>query len=113
MEYQKFKKIIETQKKIDAKNDLAYKAGIEIINFLDDFYVIQKVLIEEIYGEDGYDLYTWFCYENDYGKEKSKINKKSEVQDNNNRASAWDKDGNPICYSIKSTWEFLEKNYKK
>jgi hypothetical protein len=37
-----------------------------------------------------------------------KIREKGETQ-----YGASDENGNPICYSIKSTWQFLEKNYKK
>jgi len=28
------------------------------------------------------------------------------------RYGACDENGNPICYSIESTWEYLEKNHR-
>jgi hypothetical protein len=54
--------------------------------------------MKEIYGEEGVDWFSWFCYENDYGQ---------------GGLEAWDENKNPICYSFESLWEYLEKLRQK
>jgi len=41
------------------------------------------------------DWWSWFCYENDFGQKG---------------LEAWDADKKPICYDLKSLWEFLDAN---
>lgn len=78
--------------------------------------------IETSYGEGGLDWVNWFIYESEYGQrdwstsDSYKMNedgtseivhKKGEV-----RFGAYDEEGNPICYSYESLWEYLEDNCK-
>ncbi len=74
----------------------AYKLKIDLMEFVNGYHVIISTLITEIYGEDGYEWYYWFCYENNYGQ---------------GILTANEADGTPICYSHKSLWEYLEKNH--
>jgi len=122
MEYSQFAEIILRLKKHSENVDKAYKLKIDLIDFNDDLNRIIDILIKEIYGEEGYDWFTWFCYENDFGEKDwsglpcysmvdgkmIKIHEVGEV-----RFGAHDENGNPICHSIESTWEYLEKNYNK
>jgi len=62
----------------------------------------------------------WFIYESDYGQKDwselptYRINEdgKSELiyEKGEIRFGAYDGDGNPICYSYESLWEYLEHN---
>ena len=97
MTYENFLKVIEKQQSLDKQINEAYKLKIDLVDFVDGYHEIITTLIKEIYGSDGYEWYSWFCYENDYGI---------------NGVRAWDKDENPICYSFESTWEYLETNCK-
>lgn len=98
MEYSEFLKVISGQKEASEKVHEAYKLGIDLIEFVEIYESISSILIKEIYGEEGADWYSWFCYENEYGEKG---------------VQAWDENEQPIFYSIESAWEYLEANYKK
>ena len=95
MEFQTFTKILSLLKESDATIDAAYKLKIDLIEFNEPLQRIIEILISEIYGEEGHDWFTWYCYDNEWGKKG---------------ANAWDADKNPICYDDRSLWEYLEKN---
>jgi hypothetical protein len=65
-----------------------------LIDFVDPYHGIIHSLIREIYGDEGLDWWSWFCYENDFGR---------------GTLEAWDENETPICYDLKSLWEYLEK----
>ena len=95
MEYSRFLKVtLQLQAQDRIIRDL-YKKKIDIIEFVDPYSDIISELIKEVYGETGYDWWSWFCFENDYGQ---------------GTLEAWDENKNPICYSFESLWEYLEKN---
>jgi hypothetical protein len=106
MTYENFLKIILKQEVLDEQIKEAYKLKIDLIEFVDRYHEIITILIKEIYGEDGYEWYSWFCYENDYGRKDWGV-KGGEIQ-----YGATDENGNPICHSFKSLWEYLEQNCK-
>ena len=122
MTYENFLKIILTQQKLDRQITAAYELKIDLIDFVDDYNKIISILIQEIYDEEGYDWYSWFCYENDYGQKdwsttsSYKENEKGEIEleykAGEVRHGAHDEEGNPICYSFESLWEYLENNHK-
>lgn len=97
MTYKKFKKVILDLKKQDQIILDLSKMGLDLFNFVDPYQSCVSDLIKEIYGDIGHDWWSWFCYENNYGKGNLK---------------AWDYDGTPICYDLKSLWEYLEKTKK-
>lgn len=99
MTYENFLKVtLSLQKEGRVISDL-YKLNIDLIEFVDPYHKIICTLIEEIYGTNGLDWFNWFCWENDFGQ------KGLEAFDNGNR----------ICYSHESLWDFLEtiKKYEK
>lgn len=89
--------IIDKLKKQNDINNQLSKLNVNLVEYVDSYYVVIETLIEEIYGEEGSEFFNWFCYENDFGNELSKENPK-----------AWDKDDNPICYDVQSLWKELE-----
>jgi len=97
MTYSDFSVIVETLKKqSDLLNDLYHK-NVDLFEIVDPYYVVIRILLTEIYTAEGYDWFSWFCYENDFGTGTLDAN---------------DENG-PICYDVKSLWEFLETNYNK
>ncbi len=97
MTFEKFEKLINDLQTQDEVVHSLYKSKVDLIDFVDPYQGIIHDLIREIYGEDGLDWWSWFCYENDYGR---------------GTLEAWDADETPICYDLKSLWEYLEKNKK-
>ena len=81
MEYSEFLKVILGQKEASEKVHEAYKLGIDLIEFVEIYESISSILIKEIYGEEGADWYSWFCYENEYGEKG---------------VQAWDENEQPI-----------------
>ena len=98
MEIERFKKIVETLRDSSDMMDQLYKLKVDLIDFTDPYNLVIHQLIEEIYGKEGEDWWSWFCYEKDFGR--------GEVE-------AWDKDGNKICYDIESLHRLLETEYKR
>jgi hypothetical protein len=98
MTYETFLKItLELQRQERIVDDL-YKSKIDLLEFIDPYHGLIHLLIKEIYGEEGVDWWSWFCYENDYGQ---------------GGLEAWDENKNRICYSHESLWEYLEKLRQK
>jgi hypothetical protein len=94
MTYETFLKLtLELQRQERIVDDL-YKSKIDLLEFIDPYHGLIHLLIKEIYGEEGVDWFSWFCYENDYGQ---------------GTLEAWDENKNRICYSFESLWEYMEK----
>jgi len=94
MTYKTFMKINERIKEQhELILDLSQK-NIDLIEFVDPYHHIISDLIKEVYGDEGYDWWYWFIYDNDFGT---------------GNLTANDKNGNSICYDYQSLWEYLEK----
>lgn len=121
MTYERFLKITTTLKMQDEISREISLKGLDLINFLEPYHTVITELIKEVYGEEGYDWWSWFCHESDYGTKvwKGPIYKRDEngvLELSGDQVPKWgasDADGNPICYSFLSTWEYLEKNHNK
>jgi hypothetical protein len=102
MEYGDFLKVtLGLQQESRVVSDL-YDRKVDLIEFADKYHTIISTLLKSIYGEKGLDWFQWFCYENDFGQ-KSCIG-----EDGEPTSCATDENGEPICYSFESLWEFLE-----
>ena len=97
MELEKFTEIIHTLEKLQERQAAAYKLGIDLSDFTDDFHGIINELFKTIYGTEGYDWISWYAFEKDFGRAK---------------AYAATRDGEPICFDIPSLWKELEENCK-
>jgi len=102
MEYGEFLKVIlSLQKEGRVVSDL-YDRKVDLIEFVDPYHTIISILLKSIYGEKGLDWFQWFCYESDFGQSVYTD------KEGNPTPGATDENGNPICYSFESLWEFLE-----
>lgn len=93
MTYEKFGYLIHLLKEIGESVHAANSIKVDLIEFVDPYHNIITSLLKEIYGDEGEDWISWYCYERGFGAK--------ELQ-------AFDKDGNPICYDLKSLWEHVE-----
>ena len=102
MEYGDFLKVaLGLQQESRVVSDL-YDRKVDLIEFADQYHTIISTLLKSIYGEKGLDWFQWFCYENDFGQ------KSCTGEDGEPTPCATDENGEPICYSFESLWEFLE-----
>ena len=95
MTYENFLSIILRLKKQDRTISKLYEQQVDLLDFADPYNSIIFDLFTEIYGEEGCDWISWFCYENEYGEKGM---------------GAWDENKELICQNISSLWEFLEKS---
>ena len=121
MTYEHFEKLMNANKDYLEKMQKIYDIGIEFKGELEFMLCIEKIFdtaIESEYGKGGAETILWFMYDNDWGKkdwrgdtwgydQKGKIVK---IAGNVDGYGMHDKNGNPICYDLKSLWEYLESN---
>jgi hypothetical protein len=115
MEYERFLKITLSLQRETRRLDELHNMGINLHNFVDPYISMVEELMREVYGDEGYDWWSWFCWEADFGQRDWSI---SRYHDNDDieeepRWGAYDSDGKPICFSFESTWNYLEKNYAR
>lgn len=113
MKYKDFLTLIMTNKKLGEDLSELHDIGFD---FFEGKYQIMGH-IERIvntafgthYDEDGVEWINWFMYESDYGQKDW-----SKYDDSESKSiyGARDKDGNPICYSYETLWEYVEANHK-
>ena len=118
MTYERFLKIIMTLKNQDERIDNLYQNKVDLIDFVDPYQSVITELIKEVYGEDGYDWFSWFCYDNEYGHKvfdtsipRYRRNESGEmalIEEKDRIYGAIDKDGKPMCYDFESLYNYLE-----
>lgn len=99
MRFEKFKEIIDLKVRIAQRIHQSYELGIDLVNFFDEFDMVNSLLWEEILTTEGVGWLNWFLYEKGYihdgvGRENMK---------------AWDVDKNEICKDLVSLYEMLVK----
>lgn len=119
MNYELFLKVLLSLQKQEKVINTLYKNKVDLINFVDPYHEIISDLIKAIYGEEGYVWWSWYCYESDFGTKDWSIYPSYERNNEGVmvktreagefRYGATDENGNPICYSHESLWEYLEK----
>ena len=125
MKCEEFRKIIETYRNGMTMISELYDLGFDL---MEGKFKLSEILdkqfhtsLELVYDEIGIGWIDWFVYESEYGtKDYSKIptyitnDKGIKVLDElkSDGYGAHDINGEPICYSIESLWEYIEKNYK-
>lgn len=107
MKYEDFLELIETNKKLTEMYSELHDIGIDFFEGKYKLVILTEnlfnITLGSHYNEDGVEWVNWFMYENEFG---------DPYEDGNPRLSAIDSDGSPICYSVKSLWEYLEKHHK-
>ena len=98
MKFKDFKNYLDKTKKVSDNIDSLYKLNIDLINFSDQFFEVELLLLREIYTEEGIDWITWYRFER---------------HNDDTNPQAWDENKNPICGSPKALWEYVEKHHKK
>ena len=119
MTYEDFLAVGLRLQKIEKVRLELMKLGVDVLNLFDPYDEIVNVLIKEIYGEEGLDWFSWFCYESEFGqKDWSKAATYIKNDDGTStkmheageqRYGATDKEGNPICYDWESLHLYLEQ----
>ena len=93
MRFESFEYLIDKLKERSDFDHRFYALGLDIQNIVDPLHQIISHLLKVYYGEEGENWISWFLYE----------------RRDSDDAQAWDKDGNEICYDIKSLWVCVEE----
>lgn len=101
MTRQEFTQLIKTYKEFSENVSTMYDIGVDL---MEGKYPISshcdkllELCITSYWGVKGWDWVSWFVYENEYGEKEY---------------GAWDTDGTPICYSVDSLYDFLQKEHR-
>ena len=102
MQLNEFQNLLEKYKAFSDKISELHDIGFDFYEgkypLMSDVEKLFDISIASHYNEKGADWIDWFIYETDYGK------KDLEGRDEND---------NPICYDVKSLYEYVEKHHKK
>lgn len=119
MKYEDFLFVGLQLQKQDKVIDKLNEFNVDLIHLVDPYHMIIDKLIKEVYGEEGADWFSWFCYEADFGTKDWSLQASYEYDKDGilveahkvgeARWGATDEEGNPICYSWESLWEYLEE----
>ena len=97
MNLKTFTTLIEGLKRYHEKKDNAYKLGIDVLSFDDDYYrEVVRPLMAEIFTEEGMDWINWYLYE------RGSIISEEPLK-------AFDKEGNEICFDIPSLYDLIKE----
>lgn len=101
MTYKQFLTVLLNYKQYNEIISEAHSMGIDLIqgkfSTIDNVEDILEASITSHYGEEGWEWVEWFIWENDYGQKGMEATH----------------DGEPICHSFESTYEYLQKYYHK
>ncbi len=71
--YETLLKIGLNLQKINRRSlDLYQKYQIDLINYEDDYETVITTLLKEVFNEEQYEWFEWFCWENDFGQKEWK-----------------------------------------
>lgn len=122
MTYEYFLKLLLAYKKLEEEFSELHDLGFDFYEgkykLSETVYSLFQTTLELHFTEDGVDWINWFIYENDWGtKDWSKYKKLSSDgklidSDPIDVYGATDENGNPICHSFESTWEYVKQYLK-
>jgi hypothetical protein len=100
MNLKTFTRFIEGLEKYQDKRDKAYKLGIDILDFDQDYYrEVIRPLMSEVFTEEGMDWINWYLYD------RPSLSGGKDLE-------AFDKDSKPICFDIPSLYDTIKEYLK-
>ena len=128
MNYELFEKTLMSYKKFQSNIYAHYDFGIQSVSegphsLSEHVEELISSFITSHYGEEGWEWVEWFIYESKWGEKDWSVVKTYKAREDGGleevdkgdytKYGAFDKDGNPICYSFESLYDYLEKEFKK
>jgi hypothetical protein len=123
MTYSQFLQILLSHKKFSEDISSLYDIGFDLMdgkyNLSRPIETMLESSITSVYGNEGWEWVSWFIWESDYGQTDFSANNTCRLKEDgtielvpSSIYGAHDENGNPICYSYDSLWEYLETNHK-
>jgi hypothetical protein len=124
MEYSYFITLLLGYKKFSEDITSLYELGFDLMGgrycLTSPVELMLTATIKSHYGKEGWEWVEWFIWESDYGqKDFSTTRTYQQKEDGTTEVveskpyGAYDENGNPICHSYESLWNYLEKNHKQ
>lgn len=98
MNFEAFKKLIETIQNINERSHTLYQLKIDLMDYDEDYQNVISTLMDAVFTEEGTDWIDWYLYER--------------VSHNGEILKAYEKDGSEICHNIESLWETVKPYVK-
>lgn len=98
MTFNEFNKLVKTLKSFEERRKELQKLDVDLLEYDAPLWTAFKILLVEVYGESGYDWFTWFIWERDFGKRTD--------------LTATDENGKAICRTVRELWQYLEEGRK-
>lgn len=98
MKLEVFKEIIALLQEQEHKIDKAYKAEVDLVNFIDPISTVVGLLIGSAFGKDSKETFDWWCYEKEWGTRKD--------------LTMTTADGTALCETIEELYDYLVENAK-
>jgi len=121
MEYGEFLSILLPYKKFQEDTSELNSLGFDFFEgkyeLVGSVYKMFQNTINILFTKEGVEWIEWFIYESDWGmkdwSQKSRmIDGKLIEKDPSDIYGARDENGNPICYSFESLWEYVKQYLK-
>ena len=123
MTYSHFIQILLSYKKFSEDISSLYEIGFDLMEgkykLTTPIEMLLRASIESHYGDQGWDWVSWFIWESDYGQKDFSVTPTYLTKEDGTNElvastvhGATDENGNPICYSYESLWEYLQENHK-
>lgn len=120
MEYKNFLEILMTYQKFQRQtselNDMGFDFFEGKYDLCNTIYKMFQSTIKTLFTEEGVEWIEWFIYENDWGtkdwSEYKSFENKEEMLNPKSVYGAFDENGEPICYSFESLWDYVKQYLK-
>jgi hypothetical protein len=120
MNYKNFLEILLTYQKFQRQTSELYDMGFDFFegkyDLCDTVYTMFQSTINTLFKKEGVEWIEWFIHENEWGikdwSEYKSFEDNGALANPKNVYGAFDENGNPICYSFESLWEYVKQYLK-
>ena len=117
MEYKNFLEILLTYQKFQRQASELSDIGFDFFEGKYDLCHTVETMFQSalnaIFTEEGVDWIEWFIYENEWGtkdwSEYKSFEDSGQLANPKNMYGAFDENGEPICYSLESLWDYVKQ----
>jgi hypothetical protein len=122
MEYSNFLEILLPYQKFQREVSELHDIGIDLFEgkykLSETVFKMFNNTMHTLFTEDGVEWVEWFIFESDWGHRdwsqlRMMVDGELIEKDPADIYGARDEDGNPICYSIESLWEYVKQYLKQ
>jgi hypothetical protein len=120
MNYKNFLEILLTYQKFQRQTSELHGMGLDFLEGKYDLGATVETMFQStlniLFTKEGVEWIEWFIYENEWGtkdwSEYKSFEDSGALANPKSVYGAFDENGEPICYSYESLWDYVEKYLK-